>query len=88
MADALEWCLRLQGVTAVDHYLDDYITIGPPHSNICQLNLTKILGVFEALGVPIAPEKLEGPSPCITFLGIEIDTNTEFSGSRRTSCPD
>ena len=63
VADALEWCLRLQGVAAVDHYLDDYITIGPPHSNICQLNLTKILGVCEALGVPIAPEKLEGPSP-------------------------
>ena len=26
------------------------------------------------LGVPLAMEKLEGPTHCITFLGIEIDT--------------
>ena len=32
LADALEWCFRQQGVTDVDHYLDDIITIGPPHS--------------------------------------------------------
>ena len=27
VAKALEWCLRQRGVTDVDHYLDDYVTI-------------------------------------------------------------
>ena len=29
---------------------------------------------FEALGVPLAPDKIEGPSTVFTFLGIEIDS--------------
>ncbi len=74
VADALEWCFRQQGVSTVDHYLDDYIIIGPPNSTVCQEHLVTVLSVCESLGVPIATEKLEGPSSCLTFLGIEIDT--------------
>jgi len=29
---------------------------------------------FFSLGVPVEPSKLEGPSSCLTFLGIEEDT--------------
>ena len=29
---------------------------------------------FSWLGVPLAPEKVEGPTSCITYLGIEIDS--------------
>ena len=29
VANALEWCLQQQGFSAVDHYLEDFITIGP-----------------------------------------------------------
>ena len=28
------------------------------------------------LGIPIAQEKCKGPTTCLTFLGIEIDTQT------------
>ena len=31
--------------------------------------------MFSYLGVPIAEEKLQGPTTCITYLGIEIDSN-------------
>ncbi len=75
LADALEWCVRRAGVTDVDHHLDDYITIGPPHDATCKENLAVILATCESLGVPLAAEKLEGPSTCLTFLGIEIDTS-------------
>ena len=34
-----------------------------------------LLSVFEDVGLPIAPSKLEGPTK-LTFLGIEIDTIT------------
>ena len=74
VVDALEWCLRQSGVTHIDHYLDDYITMGAPATSECQHNLSLILDRCETLGVPIAPEKLVGPSTCLTFLGIEIDT--------------
>ena len=30
--------------------------------------------VCERLGIPLAADKCEGPSTCLTFLGIEIDT--------------
>ena len=76
VADALEWILRQRGVSEVDHYLDDFITMGPPASQTCRRNLDIILHACEDLGVPLAMEKLEGPSTCLIFLGIEIDTTT------------
>ena len=62
-------------MTHIDHYLDDYITMGAPGTDECKLNLSNILEKCEVLGVPIAPGKLVGPSSCLTFLGIEIDTD-------------
>lgn len=32
VADALQWVMHQNGVTVVDHYLDDFITMGPPDS--------------------------------------------------------
>ena len=58
----------------VDHYLDDFVTMGPPDSDLCRANLNLILAVCRDLGVPLTIEKLVGPSQCLSFLGIEIDT--------------
>ena len=74
VADALQWVMATKGVSAVDHYLDDYNTMGPAGSDECQAHLTRIIAVCDELGVPLAADKLEGPSDCITRLGIEIDT--------------
>jgi len=56
------------------HYLDDFLLLGPPNSLICQNNLTTIKEVCLQLGVPLALEKVEGPSDLLTFLGIALDT--------------
>ncbi len=74
VADALEWCFRREGVAWIDHYLDDYITMGPADTLLCQSNLDRIMSVCEQLGVPLALEKLADPTTCLEFLGIEIDT--------------
>jgi hypothetical protein len=74
IADALQWVMLQRGVTMVDLYLDDFVTMGPPGMDTCRVNLDRILAVCSDLGVPLAMEKLEGPSQCMTFLGIEIDT--------------
>ncbi|XP_070556633.1 uncharacterized protein [Ptychodera flava] len=56
------------------HYLDDYLGAGPPHSGQCHHLLDTMLNTCDDLAIRIAPEKIEGPSPVITFLGIIIDT--------------
>eukprot|EP00731_Ephydatia_muelleri_P014516 Em0008g236a len=76
VADALEWILRRRGVDHVAHYLDDFIILGAPHSSQCAHSLRIVVDTCAELGVPLALDKCEGPSTCLTFLGIELDTKT------------
>ena len=75
LADLLSWITRQRGVSTSMHYLDDYLIIGPPTSSACQSQLDTFQTVCNELGIPLATEKVEGPSTCLTFLGIIIDTN-------------
>ena len=75
VTDALEWCVAKAGVQVLYHYLDDFIVLGPPASEVCAENLQILQKACNDLGVPLASEKQEGPSTCITFLGIIIDTH-------------
>ena len=74
VADALQWVFEKQGVSWVAHYLDDYITMGPPGSNTCAHNLEVMLSTCVELGVPTAPGKCAGPASSLVFLGFELDT--------------
>ena len=74
VADALQWIFRKQGVTWVEHYLDDYSTMGPFGSGVCEQNLEVMLSYCQKLGVPVSAEKCAGPSSKLTFLGFELDT--------------
>ena len=74
IADALEWVIKTRGVARVDHYLDDFITVGEPDQDTCACNLQIILDVCRELGVMVAVEKCEGPTCCIIYLGVEIDS--------------
>jgi len=62
------------GVSYLIHYLDDYLTMGPPESTVCQQNLNTFTSIRADLGVPLAADKLEGPSTSLFFLGIILDT--------------
>ena len=76
VADALEWCVRHNHhIPFIDHYLDDFIVVGPPNSRACADALLA-LEECEHLGFPLAPEKKEGPASTITFLGILVDTTS------------
>ena len=76
LADLLSWILQQQQVMPVLHYLDDFLTMGPPQSPTCANNLTVIKDVCSILGIPLALEKVEGPSDSLTFLGITLDTQS------------
>ena len=56
------------------HYLDDFFTLGPAGSDACAESLKSIQRASTDLGIPLAPEKCEGPSTCLVFLGIELDS--------------
>ena len=76
VADALEWCVRQRGVVGIDHYLDDYIIVAQPGSPRCQAQLVAFEEECTELGVTLAPEKTEGPTTKLVFLGIEVDSVT------------
>ena len=74
IADLLQWIIIDHCHIFVIHYLDDFLLIGPPNSSQCASALKKTLAICNWLGIPIAPEKVEGLSSQFTFLGIELDT--------------
>ena len=75
VADALGWALLLAGAPPHIHYLDDYLFFLPPGSPSTPMALQHITGVLDRLGVPVSTQKIEGPSPVVTFLGVIVDTN-------------
>ena len=68
MADILEWCIAKAGV-------DDFVVLGAPKSEECAEHLQILQRVCNNLGVSLVPEKQEGPSMCVTFVGIIIATH-------------
>ena len=75
LAQATEWIMIDKGVSVVYHYLDDYITLGPPQNSACQNNLDIMLQTCAEVGFAVNPRKVKGPSTVLEFLGIVIDTN-------------
>ena len=72
LADALHWILSDQGVSCI-HYLDDFLLVGASEPE-CTAALEKTREICSVLGVPLALHKTEGPTTCLSFLGIELDT--------------
>ncbi len=61
IADALQWIMVNHGVSNVAHYLDDFITWGPPGAAVCQQNLDGIIPTCELTGTPLEADKCKGP---------------------------
>ena len=74
VADLLEWILRHNyGLNFLLHYLDDFWTLGPSNSPARQNNLDTCIRLFKDWHIPLHPDNMEGPSTCLTVLGIELD---------------
>ena len=55
------------------HYLDDIILVAKG-LNLVERQKDILLSVFRKLNIPMEESKLEGPSPYLSSLGIEVDT--------------
>ncbi|KAK3697037.1 hypothetical protein QZH41_012486, partial [Actinostola sp. cb2023] len=76
----VEWILiNKYQVAELVHYLDDFITAGPQNSNVCARNLSIALRVCSELGIPLHPDKCEGPSTVLVVLGIELDSINQIA---------
>ena len=59
VADMVEWILlNTHNVSDLLHYLDDFITAGPPDTNQCAENLATFGAVCRSLGLPFHPDAL------------------------------
>lgn len=72
-AAALHHFFERMGIDAVVHYIDDFLFVVKVREH-AQAMLEQALALCVELGVPMAAKKTEGPTTCLTFLGIELDT--------------
>ena len=73
VASLIHWIVEKRAGHNLVHYLDDFFTIH-------RLNMvcSNIMSVFKLIctqiGMPVSPDKLEGPTQVIEFFGLTIDT--------------
>ena len=74
-ADLLVWNFTHNcGINFLLPYLDDFHTLGPPNSPVCQNNVNTCVQLFSEWGIPLHPNKLEVRSTCLAVPDIELDS--------------
>ena len=77
LSTAMEWVARNKlDIPYIIHILD-YFLIAAESPSKCRTSLQNFLHFCEDLGVPMAPEKTEGPTKVLSFAGIELDCNRQ-----------
>ena len=76
LASFLHWMVAHKtNKMTLDHYLDDFIFVGPSYSQDCKILMDAFFQVCKDLGVLIAEEKNMWAYNLIFLLGLVIDTN-------------
>ena len=72
LSTGMEWVARNKlNIPHIIHILDDFL-IAAESPGKCRAKLQHFLTFCEDVGVPMAPDKTEGPSQVLTFAGIEL----------------
>lgn len=76
VADMLAYMMTEKGASFVDHYLDDYFTLGQANTPECERNMRIMLDTCHMANVAIStsPGKVVHPTTIMECLGIELDT--------------
>ena len=61
------------GISTILHLLDDFLTIDPPDI-LAERTMALITLLFSKSQIPIAPNKTIGPTKCVEYSGIILDT--------------
>ncbi len=74
LAEAICWiAIHKYKVSNLLHLLDDFLTIDHPTFD-AERTMAIMCRLFKILGVPLATHKTEGPTTCLDYLGITLDT--------------
>ena len=68
VAYALQFMMIQNGTKFVDHYVDDFITVGAPRSAECANNARIMQHTCDMAGTPTEEEKSEGPATTLPFF--------------------
>ena len=71
MTNALQAILAAQHCTVLN-YIDDICGISP--QDVASSRFNCLLDTLKTLGLPIAEDKIQPPSTCVTWLGVTFDT--------------
>ena len=75
VGDLLQWVMERRGVSWLSHYIDDFVTLGDPGAVDYRDHLQIMKAVCEEAGMATEPEKGEGPTTVLSFLGMELDSD-------------
>ena len=76
-SSGIEWiAVQKLGIKFIIHILDDFLIMGPKNSPACQNDLNAFLDLCADLGVPIKESKTVFPTTVLTFLGLELDSES------------
>jgi hypothetical protein len=75
LLSVVNFALAEQGITDI-RYLDDFFLIGESSSTITQ-HLIMAQSVIHQFGLVVNPDKTEGPSQSLSFLGVQLDSVTQ-----------
>ncbi|XP_070549868.1 uncharacterized protein [Ptychodera flava] len=74
LSTAISWIAeKVYGIDTIFHLLDDFLTVDPPSFD-ANRTMALLTLIFRRLAIPIAPHKTVGPTTCLEYLGIELDT--------------
>ena len=74
----IEWAVRkISTGGSLLHYIDDFLFVGRQGTLDCENLMKNFHEVCQRLGVPIAPEKTEGPTNDLVFLGLKINSSNQ-----------
>ena len=74
-ADLVCWVLQnVYHLLSTVHYSDDFFLVSGAIMDNAKCDLNTLRTAFQTLNIPIAPDKLVGPTTVITYLGIEINS--------------
>lgn len=62
--------------------MDDFLFVGTPDTEQYKGMMEHFMALAERLGLLLAKDKTEGPTTCLTFLGIELDSKEGVSRSQ------
>lgn len=73
-ASGLQFIMESKGVCDVIHYLDDFLNVTPDNKDFSEKMKNTMLEACDEAGLPVNFKKVVGPTKCLEFLGIIIDT--------------